>query len=199
VSVSFAFNCYGRMVKKVKRSLLAVCIAVAVIAMLVVPVSAVVPPVLPTKSPLPKGQPFETIWSLLVILQNQIKAIPAGPAGPAGPTGATGPAGTCNIVIVKGEATTGEHISPPAGFTTSNCDISVRPKEGISLHILYNNRLYHAIGFSFDAYEEGSTANEGPHWIISSGIFYDPDSGPVGTQFVPQPALYTIICPATTS
>jgi hypothetical protein len=75
------------MVRKVKRSLLAVCIAVAVIAMLVVPVSAVDPPVLPTKSPLPKGQPFETIWSLLVILQNQIKAIPAGPQGPTGPAG----------------------------------------------------------------------------------------------------------------
>jgi hypothetical protein len=75
------------MVKNVKRSLLAVCIAVAVIAMLVVPVSAVDPPVLPAKSPLPKGQPFETIWSLLVILQNQIKAIPAGPQGPTGPAG----------------------------------------------------------------------------------------------------------------
>jgi hypothetical protein len=81
------------MVRKMKRNLLAVCIAVAVIAMLVVPVSAVVPPVLPTKSPLPKGQPFDTIWKWMLVLQDQIKAIPAGPTGATGPIGPTGPAG----------------------------------------------------------------------------------------------------------
>ena len=80
------------MVRKVKRNILALCIAVAVIAMLVVPVSAVVPPVLPTKSPLPKGQPFETIWKWMLVLQDQITNIQLKP-GPTGPTGPTGPAG----------------------------------------------------------------------------------------------------------
>lgn len=77
------------MVKKVKKSLLAVCIAIAVIAMVAVPVAAQ----LPAKNPLPKGNPWDTVWSMLKELQKMIKAIPAGPTGPTGPQGPTGPAG----------------------------------------------------------------------------------------------------------
>jgi hypothetical protein len=111
------------MVRKVKRRLLTLCIAVAVIAMLVVPVSAVDPPVLPAKSPLPKGQPFETIWKWMLVLQDQITNIqlkpgPTGPTGPTGPAGAdgkdgvqgpVGPTGSCNLANVA---------CPQGGFVT---------------------------------------------------------------------------------
>jgi hypothetical protein len=71
------------------RRLLTLCIAVAMIAMLVVPVAAVD---LPKKSPLPPGPVYDTIWKWMLVLQDQIKAIQSTP-GPAGPTGATGPQG----------------------------------------------------------------------------------------------------------
>jgi hypothetical protein len=57
-----------------RRSILALCIAIAVIAMVVVPVMAgtTPPPPLPPTSPLPKQKPNDVIWELLTILQNQI-------------------------------------------------------------------------------------------------------------------------------
>ena len=57
--------------EKVKKSLFTLCIAVAVIAMLVVPAAAMVP----DRNPLPSGQPFKIIWEWMKDLQNQITDI----------------------------------------------------------------------------------------------------------------------------
>jgi PKD repeat protein len=91
----------------VRRNILALCIAIAVIAMVIVPVMAETPPppTLPPTSPLPKQKPNEVIWELLTILQNQITYLQAqlediqltpGPEGPPGPQGETG---TCSCEV----------------------------------------------------------------------------------------------------
>ena len=80
------------MVKKMKRSILAVCIAVVVIALVVAPVAARVTAPTNIKDALLKG-----IWNALLDLQKQIddlalkiKAIPKGDTGPPGPPGPAG-------------------------------------------------------------------------------------------------------------
>jgi hypothetical protein len=88
----------------VRRSLLAACIAVAVIALVVVPVAAIVEP----PSPLPNGKPYEIIWNLLRDLQNQITHIqllpgPEGPAGEQGIQGVQGPPGERGPIGPAGE------------------------------------------------------------------------------------------------
>ena len=93
-----------RSVRKVRRSLLAACIAVAVIAMVVVPVAALVEP----PSPLPNGKPYEIIWNFLRDLQTQITNIqlmpgPVGPAGEQGIQGEQGPPGERGPIGPAGE------------------------------------------------------------------------------------------------
>ena len=68
-----------------KNKILFVLIIALTIAMLVVPSTAVLPP----KSPIPSGNPFNTIWSLfqdlqgqITTLQTQVNNIPAGAQGP---------------------------------------------------------------------------------------------------------------------
>jgi len=152
------------------KKILAISIVLLTFAIIAMPVAAI----LPGKSPLPPGCPWNAVWTLLQDLQKQIKNLQSG-----------------NVVIVRGEATSGTVVSPPAGFTPSNCDIIVRPKSGIAFKMVNNNVPYHAIGMAFDAGIEGST------WSISSYVIYDPDSGG-SSQYLNQPALYTIICPVTT-
>jgi hypothetical protein len=148
------------MVRKVKRNLLAVCIAVAVIAMLVVPVSAVVPPVLPTKSPLPKGQPFETIWKWMLVLQDQIKAIPAGPTGATGPIGPTGPTGATGVpgagLVVRCSEATGENWRSFDPITHA-CDLRCPPNTDL-------------VGFTFDGIIR-SYSDPGVEWQSSDPAY----------------------------
>lgn len=93
-----------------RRSVWAAGIAITVMVMLVVPVTAVVSP----PNPLPSGKPYELIWNMLMDLQNQVSSlasrlvdidraieeielaienIPEGPPGPQGEPGPTGPQG----------------------------------------------------------------------------------------------------------
>jgi hypothetical protein len=97
-----------------RRVILAVCIAVAVIAMVIIPATAdTPPPTLPPTSPLPKGQPFEIIWSLLNNLQAQITylgnqianiQLTPGPQGSQGPQGLQGPKGDIGATGAPGLA-----------------------------------------------------------------------------------------------
>jgi hypothetical protein len=95
------------------KKLIIIAIALVIFVIVASPV-----PALPTKSPLPSANPWNSVWGLFQDLQKQIDAlktqiaaIPAGPkgdtglkgdTGPIGPTGPPGPAGTSNIVMVKG-------------------------------------------------------------------------------------------------
>lgn len=112
-----------------KKGIFLVISVVLVFSMLVGPSSAL----LPEKSPIPPGNPFNTIWTLFQDLQTQITALQdqvntieltpgpqgekgdtgaqgpqgeVGPAGETGATGATGPAGADGAQGLKGD--TGE-------------------------------------------------------------------------------------------
>jgi hypothetical protein len=85
------------------RRLLTLCIAVAIIAMLVVPVAGT----LPDTNPLPKQKVYGDIWNLLKDLQDQITHIqlipgPQGPAGSQGEPGATGETGSTGAIGPQG-------------------------------------------------------------------------------------------------
>jgi hypothetical protein len=54
-------------VKKVERRLIAVCIAVALVGMVVVPVAA-----FPGKDPFPKGYPWDTVWNMLTEVNGKV-------------------------------------------------------------------------------------------------------------------------------
>jgi hypothetical protein len=144
--VSFAFNCYGRMVENVKRSIFAVCSAVVVIAMVASIAVVTAGPATPTSKPFDWKKMCtknpDLAWVPVCDLLNMIKNIPAGPPGPAGPAGATGPtgpagtdgkdgaqgpAGTCNVEIKTGGAADMEVVTVPTGFSTDQCSIIVSP------------------------------------------------------------------------
>jgi hypothetical protein len=68
------------------KKLLTIAVVLVVFAIVAAPAAAV----LPTKNPLPKVKPWDTVWTLLQDLQNQINNIPDGPQGDPGPAGADG-------------------------------------------------------------------------------------------------------------
>jgi hypothetical protein len=101
------------------RKLLTIAIALVILAIVVAPVAATMPP----KCPLPPAKPYDSIWTLMQDLQKQITTLttkvntiqltpgPRGPTGPKGDTGVAGPqgpAGTCtNCVCPSGQFVTG--------------------------------------------------------------------------------------------
>ncbi len=101
------------------RKLLTIAIAFLIFAVVAAPVAAV----LPAKSPLPQGFPFNKIWDLLKDLQNQITNIqltpgPQGIQGPQGPVGAQGPQGPPGgAILITCNTTTGENIASIEGKT----------------------------------------------------------------------------------
>ncbi len=133
------------MVGKVRKSLLALCIAVFIIALVVAPVGAAF--TWPTRNPLPKGYPFDVIWNMLNYLKTNPTPGPTGSTGPTGPTGTpgtngingaqgptgptgpTGAAGTSNVVMKSGIAFNNDEITVPDGFTMKDCQIIVSPRD----------------------------------------------------------------------
>ena len=113
--------------------LITIAIVLVILAMVVAPVAAA----LPATSSLPSGKAYETIWSFLQDLQNQIKNIqltpgpqgPTGPTGPAGNDGAQGPAGTAGSTVAtkSGIAEYNEAVDLPAGFSIDKCAVIVGP------------------------------------------------------------------------
>jgi hypothetical protein len=102
------------MVKKVRRSILALCIVVAVVTTMVVPVAAD----WPTTNPLPPGTPNKIIWDLFKKVEDQIRALTdkVNSIPPGACTGCTCPTGE----IVTGIDSTGKLICwgiCPPGYT----------------------------------------------------------------------------------
>jgi hypothetical protein len=206
------------MVKKVRRSIFEVYIAVVVLALLVASARPVV--AAPTssttsttksfdwKSMCAKIQPDLTwlpVCDLLTMITKEINARTAADTalglqiqnihltpGPAGPTGPQGPAGTCNVKIVKGEATLGDIITPPNGFTMSDCDIIVRQKTEVAVHYKHDGKEVFLDRFIFTASKDSTS------WTIWARATYTPYDG---SDFydIAQPAFYTVICAASTS
>ncbi len=97
------------------------------------------------------------------------------------------------VVIVKGSAQHMDIIYPPKGFTTSDCDIIIRPEHSITLEYGVGDVTYIASGLLFYADEEF-----GERWRIHARINYHAENDQTQTQESDRDIKYTVICPCTT-
>lgn len=80
----------------------------------------------------------------------------------------------------------------PTGFTTSNCDIIVRPYYDYYLNVIHDEKKYNAFAIGF--YALPSTTAPDPYWRIYSSIGYFNENDHSDQIEEPQLSTYTIIC-----
>jgi hypothetical protein len=123
---------------KMRRSILAICIAVVVIALVVAPAAARVTAPTNIKDAFLKG-----IWTALLDLQKQIddlalkiKAIPKGDTGPPGPTGPAGSQGPAGAAVHFGQYDWDyqeftKYTAPTDGFVIVTLDCGPLPVDDV--------------------------------------------------------------------
>lgn len=105
------------------KTLFAIMVGLVVLLLVVTTTSSAQ---VPTKSPLPPGSPWATVWKLFSDLQEQIDALkvqvatipagPPGPKGPPGPAGPSGPAGENGASVSFGPRQSSTYNDPPDGM-----------------------------------------------------------------------------------
>ena len=147
-----------------KKNLLTIAITLMILALVAVPVAAV----LPSKNPLPPGKPFEVVWTLLQNLQNQIIQIQSAPEP---------------LKVVTGRFPGYETIvEVPAGYQKAECTLNAAVDDAPQMAQDMDMQ-----GFKVTVYP--ISPNE---WGISSTGFYWGSGDPTG--WYPLQGWYIVIC-----
>jgi hypothetical protein len=169
------FNDFNKRGEKMNKKLIMIAIVLVVLAMVVAPVSAVVP----FKSTLPPGKPYEFIWQYLRDLQTQVNNIQTQVNNiHPGSTVAT----KSSRLVPDGTV-----VNLPTGFTFGQCNVIVSP--GVSQCFDENSHLAQLEAF----YEQTTLSSESDTQIKIHAKAYCKNSESQYTNGAAN-ANYLIIC-----
>jgi hypothetical protein len=150
------------------KMLLTIAIALVILAIVAVPVSAVLPP----NSPLPSSTTFNKIWDLFLNLQNQINSINSEKS---------------QVVILKNHAHNGDTVLAPEGYSIDQCDL-IPHSEDIKVKAHMGDLDYTLFS---QVHQRVEVAGE---WHILSHSGYTRVDGTPGVEYMDDIMHYTIIC-----
>lgn len=167
------------------KMMLMIAITLVILAIVAVPVSAV----LPTNSPLPSSTTFNKIWDLFLNLQVQINSLDTKDTDLQNQIDLIN-SGTSHVVIVKGSAHNLDEVLVPTGYTIAQCDLIPQPGI-INMDARAGDPVEDYILFAQIHTRSEST----DRWVIHSNSRYKAVDGTPGDLVTLDNLLvYTIIC-----